>query len=89
MQQEKHPSTRKRKLCALLRQVASCFIEQTAGATPAEIRESTRLRNETDSLVSLYETGHIDPVLALQNVSEFVEPHPPGHEAAPLTGGVS
>lgn len=85
----KAPSLRKKKLCALLRQVASCFIEHTSGTTAADMHESARLRNEADSLVTLYETGHIDPVSSLENVSYRVESHPPEQESAPLTGVAS
>jgi hypothetical protein len=79
---------RKKRLCSLLRQVAACFIEQTSGTTAAELRESTELRNDSDSLVTLYETGHIDPVQALRNVSVEVEmrSRSPREEEAPLTG---
>lgn len=81
---DKSFSARKRRLCALLRSAANCFIEQTTGSTPAEIRESTQLRNETDSLVTLYESGEIDPVESLQNIPFLHEES--ANEPAPLTG---
>lgn len=53
------------------------------------MHESAKLRNESDSLITLYETGHIDPVSSLETVSYHVESHPPEQESAPLTGAGS
>lgn len=53
------------------------------------MHESAKLRNESDSLITLYETGHIDPVSSLETVSYHVESHPPEQESAPLTGAAS
>jgi hypothetical protein len=84
---DKSFSARKRRLCALLRSAANCFIDQTTGTTPAEIRESSQLRNETESLVSLYESGEINPVESLQNIPFLHEES--ASDPAPLTGANS
>jgi hypothetical protein len=85
-----HPANtpnRKKSLCHLLRQVAQAFIAQTDDGKPATRRESVELRNQSDSLVTLYEEGYIDPVKALQEapLPSIVQDFDPA-EQAPLTG---
>lgn len=70
----------KNSLCKLLRGTACCFIEQTVGTRPREKSDASRLRHEVDCLITLYESGLIDPVAALQSAPL----HP--SEEAPLTG---
>lgn len=79
-----NPSRRKKSLCALLRQVAQSYIAQTDDGLPACQRESVHLRNETDSLLTGYELGHIDPVESLRSAPLPGDFSP--HEPAPLTG---
>lgn len=88
MSQTKDPHSRKKKLCSLLRSAGSCFIDQTGGDTPADQKESHTLRNELDCLVTVYESGVIDPVQILSDYAHSCAPAPsdPASDPAPLTG---
>lgn len=80
------PSLRKRNLCILLRSVAQAFLAQTDDGKPASAKETVQLRNEADSLITLYELNQIDPVEALREAplsSSEIHEDP---ATAPLTG---
>ena len=67
-------SNQKAQLCKLIRATGFCYIDGTTGATPSEKRDSSALRHQFDCLLTLFESGHIDPVLALANAD--LDPHP-------------